>query len=500
MERTFPALLARMQELRDLQGIIGLATWDQETYLPAKATGARAHQLSTLQGLHHERLVDPRLGEVLAWAAAQPELDADQRAMVRVLTQERDRAVRVPQALVKALAEAQSRALVAWRQARKEKRFALFQPALARILALRREQADAYGHEGERYDALLEGYEPGMRVARLTPVLTALRDALIPMVAALAAAPRQVPELLQGRSFDAQAQWAFTLRLLEAMGFDLEAGRQDRSIHPFTGSTHPMDVRLTTRIDEANLLSALFSTIHEAGHGLYEQGFEEAHYRTPIAAAPSMGLHESQSRLWENVVGRSRAFWEHFFPALSAAFPQALAGVDVEGFHGVVNRVSRSLIRTEADEVTYNLHIVLRYELELLLIDDELPLEEVPAAWNERMRRYLGVTPPDDTLGVLQDIHWAWGEFGYFPTYTLGNLYSASLYRAAERALPELPGLLRRGELLPLRDWLRTHVHRQGYRLPAEELIRQVTGGGLTDTDFLQYLRGKYGALYGISL
>lgn len=500
MDRTFPALLARMQELKDLNGVIGLATWDQETYLPPKASDARAHQLSTLQGLYHERLVDPRLGEVLAWAAAHPGLDADQRAMVRVLNHERDRAVRVPQALVKALAEAQSRALNAWRQARKEKRFALFQPALARLLRLRREQADAYGHEGERYDALLEGYEPGMRVSRLTPVLTALRDALIPMVAAITAAPRKVPDLLEGRRFDEEAQWRFTLRLLEAIGFDMEAGRQDRSIHPFTGGTHPRDVRLTTRIDETNPLNALFGTIHEAGHGLYEQGFAEADYRTPLASSPSMGLHESQSRLWENVVGRSRAFWEHFFPPLREAFPEALAGVDLAGFHSAVNRVSPSLIRTEADEVTYNLHIVLRYELELLLIHDELPLEDVPAAWNERMRRYLGVTPPDDTLGVLQDIHWSWGEFGYFPTYALGNLYSASLYLAAERAMPELTERIRRGELLPLRDWLREQVHRPGYRLSAEELVRKVTGQGLTDTDFLRYLKGKYGALYDVSL
>lgn len=500
MDRTFPSLLARMQELKDLGGVIGLATWDQETYLPAKAEGARAHQLSTLQGLYHERLVDPRLGEALAWAAGQKTLEADQQAMVRVLTHERDRAVRVPQALVKALAEAQSHGLAAWRQARKEKRFSLFQPALERMLALRREQADAYGHDGERYDALLEGYEPGMRVSRLTPVLTALREALIPMVATLAAAPRQVDNPLEGRRFDTEAQWGFTLKLLEALGFDLEAGRQDRSIHPFTGGTHPQDVRLTTRLDETNPLSAFFSTIHEAGHGLYEQGFDEAHYRTPLAAAPSMGLHESQSRLWENVVGRSRAFWEHFFPRLAQAFPEALAGVGLEGFLAAANRVSPSLIRTEADEVTYNLHIVLRYELELLLIHDELPLSEVPAAWNERMRRYLGVTPPDDCLGVLQDIHWAWGEFGYFPTYALGNLYSASLFRAAERALPDLTGQLRRGELLPLREWLRVHVHRQGYRLPAEALIQQVTGRGLTDTDFLAYLREKYGALYGVKL
>ncbi|MBZ4421038.1 carboxypeptidase M32 [Myxococcus sp. RHSTA-1-4] len=492
-------LLSRMQELRDLQGLIGLATWDQETYLPAKAGPARAHQLSTLQGLHHERLVDPRLGEALAKASTQ-DLSEDERAMVRVLSRDREREVRVPSDLVKALAEAQSRALHAWREARKERRFALFQPALRRLLELRREQADAYGHGGERYDALLEGHEPGMRVERLTPVLTALREHLIPMVGKLAGARREVPRLFDGRRYDKDAQWAFTLRLLKDMGFDLEAGRQDLSIHPFTGGTHPLDVRLTTHVDESTPLPAIFSTIHEAGHGLYEQGFAPEHYRTPLASAPSMGLHESQSRLWENIVGRSRPFWEHYFPALRAAFPEALAGVDLDGFHMAVNEVSPSLIRIESDEVTYNLHIVLRYELELLLVRDELPLEDLPAAWNARMEKYLGITPPDDTRGVLQDIHWAWGELGYFPTYSLGNLYAASLYRAAERALPDLTGHLRRGELLPLRDWLRTHVHSQGFRLPAEELVRGVTGHGLSDTDFLAYLKSKYGALYGVTL
>jgi carboxypeptidase Taq len=492
-------LLSRMQELRDLHGLIGLATWDQETYLPAKAGPARAHQLSTLQGLHHERLVDPRLGEALAKAATQ-DLSEDERAMVRVLSREREREVRVPSALVKALAEAQSRALQAWREARKERRFALFQPALQRLLELRREQADAYGHGGERYDALLEGHEPGMRVERLTPVLTALREHLIPMVARLTEARRPVPRLFDGRRYDKDAQWAFTLRLLKDIGFDLEAGRQDLSIHPFTGGTHPLDVRLTTHVDESNPLPALFSTLHEAGHGLYEQGFAPEHHRTPLASAPSMGLHESQSRLWENIVGRSRPFWEHYFPALRAAFPEALAGVDLDGFHRAVNEVSPSLIRIDSDEVTYNLHIALRYELELLLVRDELPLSDLPAAWNARMEKYLGITPPDDTRGVLQDIHWAWGELGYFPTYSLGNLYAASLYRAAERALPDLTGHLRRGELLPLRDWLRAHVHGQGFRHPAEELVRDVTGHGLTDSDFLAYLKSKYGELYGVAL
>jgi len=493
-------LLSRMQELKDLQGLIGLATWDQETYLPAKAGSARAHQLSTLQGIHHERLVDPRLGDALAKAATEAGLTDDERAMVTVLQREREREVCVPSALVRALAEAQSHGLQAWREARKERRFARFQPALQRLLELRREQADAYGHDGERYDALLEGYEPGMRVSRLTPVLTTLREQLIPMVGKLMGAKRQAPALFDGRHFDKDAQFRFTLRLLADLGFDLEAGRQDLSIHPFTGGTHPLDVRLTTHVDESNPLPALFSTIHEAGHGLFEQGFAPEHHRTPLAASPSMGLHESQSRLWENLVGRGRPFWEHYFPLLRESFPDALAHADLDAFLTVVNDVRPSLIRTESDEVTYNLHIAVRYELELLLIRDELPLADLPAAWNERMARYLGVTPPDDTQGVLQDIHWAWGEVGYFPTYSLGNLYSASLYRVAARELPELEGQLRQGKMLPLRDWLRERIHRQGFRLPAEARVREVTGQGLTDADFIGYLRAKYGVLYGVTL
>jgi carboxypeptidase Taq len=499
MDRTFPALLQRMQELKDLSGIIGLATWDQETYLPKKAADARAQQLSSLQGLYHERLVDPRLGEALAWARGEAGLSPDQQAMVRVLAHERDRAVRVPAALVRALAEAQGRALVAWREAREARRFSRFQPALARLLQLRREQADAYGYDAERYDALLEGYEPGMRVARLTPVLEALRQRLVELVQALASRPRP-KDVLEGKTFDVEAQWRFTLELLAAMGFDLDAGRQDRSIHPFTGGTHPLDVRLTTRLYPEYPLSSVFSTIHEAGHGLYEQGFSPEHHRTPLASAPSMGLHESQSRLWENVVGRSRAFWGHWLPRFRAHFPRQLAGVELEPFLRTINQVHPSLVRVEADEVTYNLHIVLRYELELLLVEDALPLDALPEEWNARMERYLGVRPEDDTEGVLQDIHWAWGEFGYFPTYALGNLYGASLYRAAVAQVPGLEEGIARGELLPLRDWLRERVHAQGYRLPAEDRIRQVTGQGLTDADFLGYLRQKYGALYDVSL
>jgi carboxypeptidase Taq len=495
----FESLFARMQELKDLSGVLGLLMWDQETYLPRKSEPARASQNGTMQALYHEKLTDPRVGEWLAKAEAEP-LSDDQRAMIRVFRHERDRAVKVPAGLVKAIAEAQSHALGAWREAREQRTFKPFQPALAEILKLRRQQADAIGHDGERYDALLDGYEPGMRVTRLTPVLQSLREKLVPLVATLSEAAAKKPDAIAGRTFPKDAQWKFTIKLLEAMGFDLDAGRQDLSIHPFTQSTHALDVRLTTRIDEQNPYPALFGTIHEGGHGLYEQGFAETDWRTPLAAAPSMGLHESQSRLWENIIGRSRAFWEHFYPSLKQHFPAALDAVSLEDWLRSVNRVARTLVRTESDEVTYNLHIVLRYEIELLLIRDQLPLDELPGEWNRRIDALLGVRPKDDVGGVLQDIHWAWGEFGYFPTYSLGNLYSAALWKAMRRDRPELDDRLRRGDLLVAREWLREKVHRPGFRTSAEERVRAATGEGLTDAPFLEYLKQKYGALYGVAV
>ncbi len=489
-----PNLLSRMQELRDLSGVIGLATWDQETYLPRKAEGGRAAQLGTLQGLYHERLCDPRLGD---WLADAKPTTPDELAMVRVLGKERERAVKIPPALVKALAEAQSLALSAWREARDEKDFSGFQPHVQKLLELRREQADAWGHDGERYDALLENYEPGMRVKRLSPVLTDLRQKLVPLVQAIDSKPPP-KNIFVGKVFDSEAQWKFTLHLLEKMGFDLEAGRQDRSTHPFTGGTGISDVRLTTRVFSELPLSSVFSTIHEGGHGIYEQGFAPEHARTTLAQTPSMGLHESQSRLWENIVGRSRPFWNHFFPEYQALFRAQLGDVGLDDFLREVNRVERSFIRVEADEVTYNLHIVLRYELELELIRGNLQAADLEAAWNAKTRDLLGLEVTSVNQGVLQDIHWAYGEFGYFPTYALGNLYSASLWKAMNRDIRGLEGSIADGELAPVKNWLREKVHREGYRTDAESLVTRVTGAGLTDDDFISYLKVKYGALYGI--
>ncbi len=487
-------LFARMQELRDLAGVIGLATWDQETYLPKGAEAGRAAQLGTMQALHHERLVDPRLGE---WLADAKPATPDEIAMVRVLKKERDRAVKIPSLLVKALAEAQSHALSAWKEAREQKDFKVFQPHVQKLLQLRREMADAWGHEGERYDALLENYEPGMGVSRLLPVLAGLRSKLVPLVQAIDARPAP-KRIFEGKKFDSEAQWNFTMKLLEAMGFDLERGRQDRSTHPFTGGTGLHDVRLTTRVFENLPLSSVFSTIHEGGHGLYEQGFAVEHERTTLAQTPSMGLHESQSRLWENVVGRSQAFWTYFYPRYQQAFSAQLKDVSLTDFLREVNRVERSFIRVEADEVTYNLHIVLRTELEVELIRGNLQAADLDGAWNQKTKELLGLEVNSVNQGVLQDIHWAYGEFGYFPTYALGNLYAASLWKAMNRDIKGLDESIRSGELAPVKNWLREKVHREGFRSDAEALITRVTGAGLNDDDFVAYLKQKYGTLYGI--
>jgi carboxypeptidase Taq len=490
---------ARMAEIRDLSNIVALLSWDQETHMPPKGMAARAEQLATLQGLHHERVVDAKLGDSIAELESSNQLSEEESCALREFKFDRDRATQVPVALVKEIARTQASALSAWGEARKVRNFAVFAPKLGRLLELRREMADAYGAPagGERYDALLEGNEKGMRVARLVPLFESLRDWLVPAIQKISERPTPSSNFLEGK-FDADRQWQFTLELIEAMGFDRQAGRQDRSVHPFTTSFDPDDVRITTRIFDNLPLSSVFSSIHEAGHALYEQGLPTRLRRTVLCSATSMGLHESQSRLWENLVGRSQQFWSAFFPRYQQLFPEQLNSVSLATFVAAVNRVERSPIRVEADEVTYNLHIFIRFELELMLLRGELQVSDLAMAWNERYRRLLNITVSDDAQGVLQDIHWAWGEFGYFPTYTIGNLYSASLFDAALRAVPDLMSSIAEGRLLPLRDWLRTHVHQFGRIFEAEQIVLRATGNGLDTRDFIAYLTRKYESLYAI--
>lgn len=491
-DTAWETLTRAMADVRALSGTSALLQWDQETYMPPKGSSARGEQLAAIEGALHERLTAPAVADALARAEAERSPDPDRAAALRAFRFDHERAARIPGDLVRALAQAQAAGVQAWRAARETNDFARFAPALERLLALRREQASAYGVPagGEPYDALLEGYERGMRVARLEPLFAHLVSWLDPLVERVTARPPPDDTFLNGR-VDAEQQWQFTLELLDAVGFDREAGRQDRSIHPFSLGLDPGDVRLTTRVFEELPLSSIFSTLHEAGHGLYEQNLPVALRRSVLCAVPSMGIHESQSRLWENLVGRSLPFWRAFLPRLARRFP-ALAGISPEAFTRAVNKVERSLVRVEADEVTYNLHIVLRFELELALLRRSLSVKDLPEAWDARSERILRIRPRRATEGVLQDVHWAWGDFGYFPTYTLGNLYAASLFAAARRQVPGLEDAIAAGDLRPLLGWLVEHVHRVGRRKEAEEIVREATGSGLTDRDLEAYLTAKY--------
>jgi carboxypeptidase Taq len=487
----------RMRELADLWRTSALLSWDQQTMMPPRGAEGRARATATLRVISHQRLVDPALGELLDEAAADG-LDTPRAAMVRVLRRERDQSARLPDAFVRRLALASSRGQAVWQAARRDRDWKAFQPCIEEMVELKREQADLLGHDGERYDALLDLYEPGMRTERVEGVFAELATELGELIGAIGAAGPPPDPPFAGSSFADAGQWDITVRMLSDIGFDFDAGRQDRSAHPFTTTIALHDIRLTTRIDEADPFSAFCATLHEAGHGLYDQGFDPVYEDTPIAQAPSLGLHESQSRLWENLVGRSLPFWRRYTPVMHEIFGEAMRGATVDDVYRRVNRVRPSLIRVEADEVTYNMHVLVRFELELALLRGDLAVADLPGAWNEAYRRRLGITPPHDGDGVLQDVHWSSGAFGYFPTYTIGNLYSALLWERILADLPDVHAQVEAGEFAPLLAWLRERIHRPGYILEGEELIQRVTGSGLAHEPFMAYLWAKYGELYGV--
>jgi carboxypeptidase Taq len=494
------ALRDHLAPIEDLKAAAALLRWDQETYMPDGGAEARAQQLSTLQSTAHERFVAEETGTLLDRAAdavgdAAP-LDTD-AALVRVTRRDYERAVRVPSSLVAELSKAKSEAQQAWRQARQNDDFSRFAPHLETLVELSVEKAEAIGYEDEPYDALLTEYEPGRTTAEVASLFDTLRSDLVPMVDAIGDAPPIDTSLLHG-TYPQSDQRAFGRSVIADFGYDFDRGRQDVSAHPFTTSFSPNDVRLTTRYDEENVASALFSTIHEAGHGLYEQGIDPALDRTPLAHATSLSIHESQARLWENHVGRSRSFWRHYLPALRDRFPNALGNAALEPFYRAINRVEPSLIRVEADEVTYHLHVMLRFELERGLIDGSVRVNELPERWNEAMDAYLGVVPETDANGVLQDVHWSQGAFGYFPTYTLGTLTAAQLMEAIQDARPDLPVHIADGHFEPLLGWLRTHIHQHGRTLKAPDLLERATGEALSTEAWLRYARDKFGALYNL--
>lgn len=487
----------RIGEISDLRATIALLQWDQEVYMPPKAAPARGFQLATLSALAHRLFTDPELGRLLHELRDRGDaLGADDAKLVSETLYDYERAVKLPESFVHEFAQEQSRAYEAWVKARKASYWSAFRPHLEKLLGLLRQKADLLGYEGSPYNALLEDYERGMTAEQLRPLFRDLAARQSDLVDRVAKSPEQPDTAWLDRDWDVDRQWALTLRVLEDMGYDFEAGRQDKSVHPFTTNFDIQDVRVTTRVNPKELFSALTGSMHEGGHALYEQGFALDDRRTPLAQAPSLGIHESQSRMWENMIGRSLPFWRRYAPVLRDHFPDALASVTPEMIYRAINKVEPSFIRVEADECTYNLHIILRFELEVALLEGDMAVADVPEAWNAKMRKYLGIVPPDDARGCLQDIHWSHGYFGYFPTYALGNLYASQLF---ERILEDLPDLWTRveaGEFAPLLGWLREHVHRYGRRRTAVEIIEQATGRAPTAEPYLRYLETKYGELY----
>lgn len=492
----YAAFLHRVREWRAARAVKALLDWDQETYMPPRGAEDRATQIALLAGVAHDRLTCEEIARDIE-RLSQAELDGEAAANVREVRREHERAVRLPRQLVQDLARATTLAKGAWAAARRDSDFAAFAPHLERILSLKREAADHLGWKTEPYDALMDEFEPGAKAAEIDALFASLQRELTPLAQAIAASARKADLSILERPVAPQAQRALCERVAKLFGFDFEAGRLDVSVHPFCTSFSPRDVRITTRYTERFNTTSLFGVMHEIGHALYEQGFDPAHAFTPMAAPVSLGIHESQSRMWENLVGRGRAFWEYFHPQLTSAWPE-FADVSLDDMHRAVNHVAPSLIRVDADEVTYNLHIIVRFDLERRLVRGELAVADVPAAWNDAMQRVLGVTPPDDARGCLQDIHWSIGAMGYFPTYALGNLYAAQFFQAARRDLPRLDDDIRRGEFRPLREWLRENIHRHGRRHRADELVQRITGEPLRIEPFMRTLREKFESLYGL--
>jgi carboxypeptidase Taq len=487
------ALRERLAELSDLNAAGALIAWDRETVMPEEGAGGHGDMLSTLERLAHERLADPELAGLLDELGTAPGSDED-AAIARVVRRDHDRATRIPVELTAQIAKLTSEAIPAWTRARAASDFSIFQPLLERQVELRREVAACFPEAEHPYDALLADYEPGATTAGIRATFARLAEGLVPLVEAIAERPE--PPALPG-PFPEDGQRTLGREIALAMGFEDSAWRMDDSVHPFSMTISRRDVRVTSRWSPGDF-AGLFATMHEVGHGLYEAGVDPSLERTTLGAGTSMGIHESQSRLWENQVGRSLPFWRHWYPRAQELFPEALDGLAVEDFHRAVNVVRPSLIRVDADEATYSLHVILRFELEVALIEGTLAVADVPAAWNERMRELLGVEVPDDAHGCLQDVHWSYGEFGYFPTYALGNIVSGQLWEAVRRDLPDLDERLAAGDCADLLAWLREHVHRFGRRLDPADIVREATGGPLDPDPQLRYLREKYGALYGL--
>ncbi|NCP88168.1 MAG: carboxypeptidase [Anaerolineae bacterium CG_4_9_14_3_um_filter_57_17] len=500
MEAKLNQLKTLLGEVADLGQIIALLDWDQQTYMPQGAAETRGQQLSTLSALAHEKGISPEIGKLLEelapWAESL-DRDSEEYRLITVTAKDYAKETLVPTDYVAEYSQVSTMAHQAWAEARAKSDFSLFRPHLERMLDLKKRYVSFFPPAAHPYDTLLDDFEPGMKTDDVKEIFNTLRPQQVELIQAIAARP-QVDDAFMHLAYDEQKQWDFGVNVVTAFGYDWNRGRQDKSAHPFTTNFGIDDVRITTRFEKDSGASALFSTMHEAGHGMYEQGVGHIWARTPLAGGASLAVHESQSRMWENLVGRSLPFWEHFYPKLQAAFPAQLGNVGLEQYYKGINKVERSLVRVESDEATYNLHIMLRLELEIAMIEGALQVKDLPEAWNAKMRDYLGLTPPNDAKGVLQDIHWSGGMIGYFSTYALGNLISAQLWEKFRSINPDLDDQMRKGDFSALLSWLRVKIHQHGRKYEPQELVQRVTGSKIDPAPYVRYLKTKYGQIYGL--
>tara|TARA_B100000902_G_scaffold112955_1_gene114167 strand:+ start:2969 stop:4459 length:1491 start_codon:yes stop_codon:yes gene_type:complete len=496
--------MAKQKDIETIGQISGLLGWDQEVMMPPKAAPLRAEQMAWLSKTRHRLMIDPEMGDLLSQAENENDgKDPVRSGNLRLVRDAYDKATKQPSEFVERMARHKSKSIVSWTEAREKNDFSIFRDDLSTMIDLVRELADLLGYENEKYDALLDLYESGLTVARLDPLFAGLRDSSVPLIQSVNQSEDNSNDWVYRHEWSIEGQQKLSHALSEAVGFDFQAGRRDESTHPFCGGANPDDVRWTTRYDLKEPWGAIFGALHETGHALYEQGRPRNLDFEPSGHANGLGVHESQSRLWENQVGRSLAFCEWSLPMWKEHFPKNMEGVTAEMLWRAINQVEPSLIRVESDEATYNLHIMIRYEVEKLLISGELEIDALPDAWDDMYERYLGIRSPDRKQGVLQDIHWSMGAFGYFPTYTLGNLYSAQLLQAARNDLESEGHTLeddwKEGSFSPLLEWMRTNVHHRGSILTPADLIEEATGDAPIPEPFVDYLKNKIGIIYGLA-
>lgn len=498
---SFSDVLATANAIADLESASSILSWDQETYMPSGGAPWRAEQLATLSTIAHRLRTSREFKELLDELSIEARngaasLEPWQAAIVRETSKDVERSLKLPEEHVGELARETARGHETWKEARRQSNFSVFAPSLGRLVKLKREEADYLGYDADPYDALIDLYEPGMTMTVLRPVLERLRAGTFELLDRVRAAATAIDDSPLYQRYDGDKQLAFARQIIDALGYDFGRGRVDLAAHPFCTTFAVDDVRLTTRILENDLRSCLFGLIHEAGHGMYEQGIDPRLARTLAGSGVSMGIHESQSLFWENMIGRSYPFWTWAYPQLQSTFPETLANVGLDQFYRAINVVKPSLIRIEADDLTYNLHISIRMEIENALINGVLDVPDVPARWNALYEEYLGIAPSNDAEGCLQDIHWSFAGFGYFPSYTIGKLYAAMFYEDARRAIPDLEEQISRGRFNELLAWLRSSIHFHGKGVPAAELVNQVSGRGLTEEPFLAHNRRKIDLLY----